>query len=144
MKITREKHMAHLVRLMPILLLAVGVQYYFYTWWAPTQIVVDVTIFMTIGLGLIALGFAFYDHFHTVQLHRHYLAVTFSPIQYHEEILYRNIEGVDVETTKHSYHNVTLYLRDGSTCKLWYLDEIETLMDRVQPFYEEGELLTQQ
>lgn len=119
--------MSHLVRLMPLLILAIIAQYYLYTQWTPIELALDVSLFMGIGIALIAGGFGLYDQFHQVHLYRNHLEVKFNLMGYHEEILYRDIEDIDIQVTKHAYYNVTLYLWDGSTCKLRYLDDVHDL-----------------
>lgn len=127
MRITREKHMAYIVKLMPFLLIALVAQCYVYMQWAPYDIALDISIFTGIGLVLTAAGFALYDHFHKVQLHRNHLVVKFALMNYEEEILYRNIQELDVEVTKQAYYNVRLTMKDGSSCKLYYLDDVQDL-----------------
>ncbi len=124
--------MAYIVKLMPFLLLALVAQCYVYMQWAPFDIALDVSIFMGIGLILIAGGFALYDHFHKVQLHRNHLVIKFALMNYEEEILYRNIQDLDVEVTKHAYYNVTMTMRDGSICKLYYLDDVQDLKSYIK------------
>jgi hypothetical protein len=127
MRITREKHMAYLTRLMPLLALALVAQCILYMQWAPIEIAVDVSIFEGIGIILFAIGFALYDHFHIVSLHRNHLSIKFPLLSIEEDILYSQIQSIDVEATKHAYYNVTLTLRDGAQYKLYYLDDVQEL-----------------
>lgn len=127
MKITREKHMAHLVRLMPFLLLAVVVQGLVYQYWVPRDMALDVSIFMGIGIALIGVAYGLYDHFHQVRLYPHFLQVRFDLMGQFEEVLYRDITDMKVEVTRQAYYNVTLLLRDGSNLKLRYLDDVQEL-----------------
>ena len=132
MKISRDKHLAYVSRLMPFLLGAYVLQTIIYLNFAPRAIVVDVMIFQAIAIVLTALCFVLYDHFHIVKLHRNHLVVGFDLANYKEEILYRNISAFKVEVTKYSYYNVTLDLRDGSTIKLYYLDDVEDLKQMIR------------
>lgn len=127
MQITRVKHMSHLVRLMPLLILAIVAQGYLYTQWRPVEMALDVSIFMAIGVAFMAAGFGLYDQFHQVYLYRKHMLVKFDLIGYCEEILYQEIQDIEVEVTRYGYYNVTLYLTDGSTCKLPYLDDVQEL-----------------
>ena len=132
MEITREKHMNYLTRLMPVLLLAYIVQSYLYMQWAPKDLAIDVSIFVGVGICLIALCFALYDHFHKVELHRHHLVIGINLLKYREEILYRNIQEVEVEVSKHAFYNVTLTLRDGTIHKIYYLDDVQDLKKMIR------------
>lgn len=130
MKLTRDKHLSYLVSLMPWLILALGLQCYAYLQWAPREIAIDVTIFMGIGLILATGLFAGYDQFHQIQLHRHHMHIKFLDID--EEILYRNIQFIDIEESRHGFYNVLLTLKDGTEYKLWYLDDISGLQSSVK------------
>lgn len=127
MEITREKHLDYMVRLMPILLLAYLAQILLYLKFAPRQLAIDISVFLAVGLVLIALAFALYDHFHTVLLHRNHLEIKFPIFKYHEEILYQNIQSIEIKATRHAYYNVKLYLRDGQELRLYYLDDVQEL-----------------
>jgi hypothetical protein len=132
MIITRKKHMSYLVGLMPLLFIALAIQCYIYTQWISYDLAIDVSIFMGMGVVLTATGFAIYDHFHKVQLYRRHLSIKFALINYEEEILYRHIQYMDVETTEHAYYNVTLTLVDQSIYKLYYLDDIQELKSLIK------------
>jgi hypothetical protein len=127
MKISREKHLRHMTRLMPYLMLAYAAQSYLYLKYVPEHIAVDVTIFVGVGIVLVTAGFALYNHFHQVSLHKHHLSSGLMVFGLKEEILYRNIQYLDIETSRHGYFNVTLYLRDGTIHKLFYLDDVSEL-----------------
>jgi hypothetical protein len=132
MRITREKHLASIVRLMPWILIGLGIQAYAFLHWAPTSVVIDVSIFSGIGLSLVAISMSFYDHFHQVRLHRNYLHVSYPLVGHEEEILYRDIEYMDIEVSKHAYYNVTLTLRAGESLRLNYLDDVQDLKSYVK------------
>lgn len=132
MRITREKHMTYLTRLMPVLALAYLAQCYLYKWWSPGSLSIDVSVFVGVGIILVAIGFAIYDQFHVVKLHRHHLSFGIDWLGMKEEVLYRNVESLEVEVTRHAFYNVTLILRDGQVFKLYYLDDVRDLKELVK------------
>lgn len=132
MRITREKHLNYLTRLMPFLFGAYILQCYLYLQWAPRDLALDVALFMGIGIVLVSLGFAFYDQIHTVKLHRHHLVISIDLIKYKEEILYSHIQHIKVNPSSHAFYNVTLTLRNGETHKLYYLDDVEELKQHIR------------
>lgn len=132
MRITREKHLSYITRLMPFLILAYIGQSYLYLKFAPRHLAVDVSLFVGVGIVLIALAFTLYDHFHKVTLHHNHLAISIEVLNYQEEILYGHIQSIEVEVSKHAYYNVTLNLRDGRSVKMYYLDDVQDLKHLVK------------
>lgn len=132
MRITREKHLAYITGLMPYLFLAYGLQVWLYLKLAPREVAIDVSLLMGVGLAILALCYALYDHYHQVILHRHHLIAGFDWPNYREEILYRNITSMEIKPNRHAFYNVTLHLRDGRSLTLYYLDDVEELKQLIR------------
>ena len=81
-------------------------------------------VLVSMGLGLIVLVAAFmvYDHYYQIKLHPNFLEVKFSPIQMHEEFLYRSIESVEVKENRFGFSDVILEMKDGKVLKLRHVD----------------------
>jgi uncharacterized membrane protein YczE len=135
MKITREKHLNYIGNLMPYLFMAYVVQCFLYLQFAPRELAMDVSLFLGIGIVLIALCFATYDQLHSVHLYKHHLLITIDLIKYREEILYSHIHDIAVNSSSHAFYNITLTLWDGRRVRLYYLDDVDELKRNIRNFW---------
>lgn len=131
MTLTRDHHHRYMTRMAPLLVVGLIVQCLIYQRFVPMGMATDVSIFVGVGLCLMLAGFCIHNEFHRVQLRENYLELNFSMLNYHQEILYRNITEIDLESTKHGYSNVRLTLKDGSTHRIYYIDQGEILYKTV-------------
>jgi len=122
MKMTREKHLEYIVRMAPLLIIAVALQVYVYAQFFEPVEAREIGIFLAIGTALILGSFYAYDHFHQVLFKENYLQIQVKPLKYQTEILYRNIVGYEITHHPSGFSNVKLLLKHGEPVKLYYLD----------------------
>lgn len=132
MDITREKHLSYMVKLAPYLMVAILIQSYLYSRFFPKLMAQDISLFLSVGVAMIMLGFYAYDHFHRVELRDNYLAISIKPLRYQEEILYRNIVAYEIMPTRHGFSNVKLILKDGYAVKIHYVDDAERFIQLIK------------
>lgn len=128
MRLTREKHLSYMVKLAPLLLLAVVLQSYLYSQFFPQDLARDIGIFLSVGVALILLGFLSYDHFHQVLLAENTIEVSIHPLRYQESILYRSIVAYEVISNRYGFSQVKLELKNGEKIVLRHLDDGEKLI----------------
>lgn len=132
MKITRHNHVRYMAKVTPFLLLLYVGQVLLYNRFAPPHMTSDINLFLGMGLALIILCYSFYDYHHKIIFQRNYLEVSFDLLRMKEEILYQNITHAEITKKKNHYGNITLYLKDGSTCQLYHVDSPEFVMDLLE------------
>jgi hypothetical protein len=138
MKLTRDNHHRYMGKLAPLLLLALVVQCILYQRFVPQEMANDVSIFVGVGICLILIGGYIHNEYHRVHLRENYLELKFDLLNYHQEILYRNIVEIDVDSKRHGYSNVKLTLKDGTTHRILYIDQGDVLYKTV---LEKGRLV---
>lgn len=121
-----------MIKLAPYLMVAIVIQTYIYSRFFPGPMAQDIGVFLAVGVALILVGFYAYDHFHQVQLKENYLEIRVRPLQYQEEILYRNITAYEIIPTRHGFSNVKLHLREGHAVKIYYLDDAERFVQWIE------------
>lgn len=116
--LTREKHLDHLVRVTPLIVLAYAVQGY---------VIMTVTtgghsLVLSLGASLIGmiLCFVAYDNFHRVDCFEGHIDVQW--LLFHQQIKYSDILDVSVSDDSQSFSTVTLTLTRGKT-RFYFVDD---------------------
>lgn len=132
MQITRNNHLRHMAKMTPLLLLLYVAQVILYQRFAPLNMRGDINFFLGMGLAFIILCYHFYDIHHKIVFHPNYLEVRFDILRMNNEILYQNIEHIEIRKNKHQYANMILHLRDGSECHLYHVDSPEIVAEYIE------------
>lgn len=132
MQITRNNHLRYMAKITPLLLVLYVLQAILYQKFAPAHLSSDMNVFLGIGLAFIILSYYFYDHHHKIIFHPNYLEVRFDILKMKEEILYSNIQTVEVRKKRHQFAHVVLTLRDGNECHLHHVDSPETVAEFIE------------
>lgn len=132
MQITRHNHVRYMAKITPFLLVLYVIQAMLYNHFAPPDMTSDINVFLGVGLALIILCYSFYDHHHKIIFRENYLEVSFELLRIKEEILYRNIQYIEITSRKKFYGNITLHLVDGSTSQLYHVDSPELIMEFIE------------
>lgn len=132
MNITRHEHVRYMAKWTPLLIILYVLQAILYTRYAPSHLSSDMNVILGVGLSLIIVCFNFYDYHHKVTLKPNYIEVRFDLLKMKEEILYQNIQMVEIKKQKHSFANMVLHLRDGSVCELYHLDSPHMVADYIE------------
>jgi len=127
MKITRENHANFMTKVMPLLTLAYFVQAYFYLNYVPLHIAQEVVGCLGICLVGVFLYYFIYDRFHEVVLHQTYFEVKFTPLQIHQECLYREIVDVEISSGKRKFQNLKIHLKSGEVMKIAHVDDAQSV-----------------
>lgn len=121
--VTREKHLDHMVRVVPIIVLFYGIQYYMVF-----QMGVSFTNshFMALGLFLVLMiaGFISYDLHHKIECKENHINVCWGPLN--KNILYQDILAVEIPEDEKSFSTVKIVTKNGST-KFFFVDQAKAL-----------------
>lgn len=127
MKITRENHANFMTKVMPLLTVAYFGQAYLYLRFGPEQLAQDVVGCLGLALVGMFVYYFVYDKYHEVVLHPTYFEIKFTPLQIHQETLYRDIINVEIEDGKKKFHHVSIHLRSGEVLKIARVDDAHTV-----------------
>lgn len=125
MEITRTNHLRYMSKLTPLLVAMYILQVVLYQKFAPPALASDVCIFVGVGLALLIIAYQFYDHHHKIVFKANYLEVRFDLLGMKNEILYSNIDEIELKKRNNFFGHIILHLRDGSLCQLHHIDSPE-------------------
>lgn len=121
--VTREKHLDHMVRVVPIIVLFYGIQYYMVF-----QMGVSFTNshFMVLGLFLVFMiaGFISYDLHHKIECKENHINICWGPLN--KKILYQDILAIEIPEDEKSFSTVRIVTRYGSH-KFFFVDNGKAL-----------------
>lgn len=132
MKITRENHAHYMGRLAPLLLIAYVSQTWCYYKYLSPALAYDISVFLGIGLILIAAAFLIHDFCYVATLHDNYLQLKLVPFPYEDEILLRDIEEVTVVPTRFSFSHLKLTTDEGKNIWLYNVDNAQKLAETIK------------
>lgn len=129
MTLTREKHLDHLVRVVPFIVLCYAIQCFVILKVSPQN-------FSTIGLsvlgGFLALmiaGFITYDLKHKVHFYEHELQISF--LGRSKTIYYDDIWSMDISDPGQSFSTLTLTTSSGKH-SFFFMDEAEKIKSWIE------------
>lgn len=129
MLITRNNHLRHMAKITPLLLVLYVAQVIAYQHFAPEAMRGDINLILGFGLAAIILCYHFYDLHHKIIFHPNFIEVKFDLLRMKEEILYQNVNHVEIRKNKHQYAHIVLHLRDGSESHLYHVDSPELIAE---------------
>ncbi len=132
MKITRENHAHYMGRLAPLLLAAYVAQTWCYYRYLSPALAHDISIFLGAGLILIAAAFLIHDFCYVATIHANHIQFNLHPFPYKEEILFRDIEEVEVVTTRFPFSHLKLTTDEGKNIWLYNVDEAQKIADKIK------------
>lgn len=132
MKITRENHAHYMGRLAPILLAAYVVQTWCYYKYLSPALAHDISIFLGVGLILIAAAFLIHDFCYVATIHANHIQFSLRPFSYKDEILLRDIEDVEIVSTRFSFSHLKLTTDEGKNIWLYNVDEAHKVADAIK------------
>lgn len=132
MKITRDHHAHYMGKLAPLLLVAYLAQTWCYYRYLSPTLAHDISIFLGIGLILIAAAFLIHDFCYVATLHKGHIEFRLHPFSYGDEILYSNIESCEVILTRFLFSHVKLTTDQGKNIWLYNVDEPQKIAEAVK------------
>lgn len=122
-KITREKHLDHMVKVVPLIVLGYAIQSYFLLKMNKELGMPSVFILGGCLIGMIA-GFIIYDTKHKVEFFEDHFEVNFLFIK--KKISYSEIHGVIVASPDQSFSKIK-FITGKKTYKFFFIDDAEKL-----------------
>lgn len=125
--LTREKHLDHMVRVVPLITLAYAIHSYLLLQ-MNSPLSQGSLFFLGVGLVLIVAGFITYDLKHRVILHEDRLEVSF--LAGSKTILFQDIIKVEVSDKGHSFASLIIWHSQGKSV-FYFLDSAQMAHDLI-------------
>lgn len=118
--ITREKHLDHLVKVTPLIVLGYALQCYILM---NMKSSLGSMPLMILGIALVMLigGFVLYDLKHQIKLDQSNLAISF--FAYHKVIPFQEIHRIHLSESTHSFSILMLETHTQGKIRLYFIDD---------------------
>lgn len=126
--LTREKHLDHMVRVVPLITLAYAIHSYLILQMNSPLGEGSLSL-LGVGLVLIVAGFITYDLKHRVTLHQNHMEVSF--LGQKQTILFQDITKVEVYEKGHSFASLIIWHAKGKTV-FYFLDSAQEALEFIQ------------
>jgi hypothetical protein len=130
--ISREKHLDHMVRVVPFIVTAYAIQCYFILQMDSQEF--GVNGLFVLGGMLIAMISAFitYDLTHAVIFHEHSLTISINWLGYKKEIFYQDIISVEITEPGQSFSTLQLKMKSGKKFGFYFIDEADKIKQWIE------------
>lgn len=128
-QVTREKHLDHMVKVVPLIFLGYAIQVFFLSK-MKTVLGPEAIVFLGVSLASMISLFILHDLKHQVILFEDHLEIKFFWVK--KEILYREIERIEVSNPGESFSHLKIF-HVGKKTRLLFIDEAEAVRERMKP-----------
>lgn len=119
-------------RLAPVLLAGYVAQAWcYYTFFSP-NLAYDISVFLGIGLTLIVAAFLIHDYCYVATLKDNFIQFKLHPFPYEDEVLYRDIDEVEVVSTRFPFAHLKLTTDEGKNIWLYNVDEAHKVAETIK------------
>lgn len=132
-KLTREKHLDHMVKVVPFIFLCYGIQCFTLYKIGYSAITGPTLLFLGVALAILTGCFTLYDLKHELVLKQDHLTIEF--LWYKKDIPYNTILSIDVHESEKSFCRLKIstlksrhlfyFVDNGEEIKNWLLSKIE-------------------
>jgi hypothetical protein len=126
--LSREKHLDHLVKVVPFIVFVYAVQCYTILQITPEKFFVDSMLFLGIGLAVMISSFITYDLTHRVEFFSDSLVISIKWLTYQREIPISDIIHVESSASDSSFGTVLIKLKSGKTVKFYFIDNSDKII----------------
>lgn len=125
--ITREKHLDHMVKVVPIIVLAYAVQCYFISQLSPVEMATDGLLFLGACLGMMIAGFVTYDLTHIVKIEDQSVVAEIKWLKYRREIYFHQMKEIIVSDPSESFSTLKIVSTTGAKISFFFVDDAENI-----------------
>lgn len=121
-KITREHHLNHLTRVLPLIVGIFGIQCYVVSQMNPEASIGNYAIFMAISLGLLIGSLVYYDTKHLVLIFEDRLFISNPLLNSQRMLMLNEIEEIITTEDDLNFASMVLKLQNGEKVFLYFVD----------------------
>jgi hypothetical protein len=121
LSVTREKHLDHLVRVIPFIVMLYAVQSYFLMRLAPAGMGSDNVIFLGLALALTISGFIVYNLKHRTDFFEEHMIISFLGRQ--QQLTYQDIKEVRIPDEAQSFATISITTHRGQQFRIYFADD---------------------
>lgn len=121
--LTREKHLDHMVMVVPFIVFAYAIQCFFITRIGPVDFVVDGLFLLGGCLVLMIAGFITYDLTHIVKLEDEAFSVSVNWLNFHRTYSYHDLSLIEISESGQSFATLTLTTHNGKKIGFYFIDD---------------------
>ncbi len=125
--VTREKHLDHMVKVVPFIVCAYAIQCYFITKIGPVGFVVDGLFFLGGCLVMMIAGFITYDLTHVVTFQEDTFTVSIKWLYYQKSYAYQDLSMIEVSEAGQTFATITLTTHSGKKFGFYFVDEADKI-----------------
>jgi hypothetical protein len=125
--ITREKHLDHLVKVVPVIVFGYALQCYILSAMGPIALGVNTLIFLGIALGAMIGAFITYDLKHQVEFFEDHFTIRFSFLKRQEVVSYSEIAMLEASDEEQNFSHFIIRTRQGKKYKFYFVDDAPAL-----------------
>jgi hypothetical protein len=131
--VTREKHLDHMVKVVPFIVCAYAIQCYFISSVEPEVFAINGLFFLGACLVAMIAGFVVYDLTHVVKIEEESFSVSIAWINFNRTYQYQDVSSVQVSESSQSFATVTVILNGGKKINIFFADDA----DKIKKFIDE-------
>ena len=125
--ITREKHLDHMVKVVPFIVAAYAVQCYFITKIGNVDFAVDGLFFLGGCLVLMIIGFTTHDLTHIAKFQEETFSVSVNWLNYHRTYSYQDLSTIEISEAGQTFATLNLTTHNGKKISFYFVDEADKL-----------------
>ncbi|MBA2404315.1 MAG: hypothetical protein H0V66_06055 [Bdellovibrionales bacterium] len=125
--VTREKHLDHMVRVVPFIVCAYAIQGYFIMQLGPVDFAVEGLFFLAGCLISMISGFIIYDMTHIVTFEEETFSVSIQWLNYHKVYAYQDITQIEVSESGQTFASLALTTHSGKKFGFYFVDEADKI-----------------
>ncbi len=134
--LTREKHLDHMVKVVPFIVCAYAIQCYFIMKFGPEGFAVNGLFFLGACLIQMIAGFATYDLTHMVTFEENKLTVSINWLKYERTYHYKELTKIEVSEMGQPFATIHFTTESGKKFGFYFVDDA----DKIKAWIEQKQI----
>lgn len=127
--ITREKHLDHMVKVVPLIVSAYAIQCYFISSMSEAGFAIDGVIFLGACLIMMIVAFVTYDLTHIVKVEEEGISISVGWLGHHKFISYQDLSSIQVSEPGQTFATLKITTLSGKKFRFYFVDEADKLKE---------------
>ena len=131
-QLSREKHLDHMVRVVPFIVGAYFLQCYMIMQLGDSSVARNGIFFLGACLALMISSFITYDLTHRVTVYDEFLKIEVKWLKFEKKIYYQSITQIHVNDPGENFSHICLSTMDGEKIKFYFVDEADKIKQWIE------------